>query len=121
MVWDRLSGIGGPGSGIWGSGVWDRGSDLWSGIGGLGSGGLGSGGLGSGTRKLRVGVGETVLRTWLLRIIVLPKARATFWPQFLGLNSAGPKDVFSREDSEILGPEVVELHQSLTPTRQNTT
>ena len=37
-----------------------------------------------------------------------------------GSRLRGPKVVFLREESKILGPEVVELHQFLTPTCQNT-
>ena len=45
------------------------------------------------------------------RCILAPVSGSGLW---------GPKVVFSREESEILGPEVVELPQFLTPTCQNT-
>ena len=38
----------------------------------------------------------------------------------VGSRVGGPKVVFSRGEPEILGTEVVELHQFLTPTLQNT-
>ena len=40
---------------------------------------------------------------------VLPEARATFWRQFVCLDPGGLKVVFLFEESEILGPKVVEL------------
>ena len=102
MVWELRFGIWVPksargdlGVGIWGYGIGGVGSE-GRGSRGLESGGLeleglvcGRGsvdwdleGLGSGTRKLSVGVGDAVLRTWPLQDIVLPEARATFWPSF---------------------------------------
>ena len=85
------------GFGIWGlgSGVWGRRSEIRGWRPGLGS-EVWDLGLGSGVWDLGSGFGI----------------------KLFGVR--GLKVVFSRQESEILGPEVVELHQFLTPTCQNT-
>ena len=131
-VWDLGFWALGSGSEIWGLGlgVCDLGSGIWVlGFGvwfwGLGS-GFGSGRWsviwsgGIGTRKLRAGVEKVVLRTLPLRNNCSSGGARNILAPVSGSRLRGPKVVFSREESKTVGPEVVELHQFLTPTRHNT-
>ena len=115
-VWDLGFWALGSGSEIWGLGlgVCDLGSGIWVlGFGvwfwGLGS-GFGSGRWsviwsgGIGTRKLRAGGRECRFYAHgRCETIVLPEARATFWPQFLGLDCGSESGVFARGDQDF-GP-----------------
>ena len=111
VVWDPRVGE----LGVWSRGSGVGGSGLWLGIGGLGSGGLGI----KDPKIARGGGGCRFMQIAVAKQCSSGGARCILAP-VSGSRLRGPKAVFSREGSTSLGPEVVGLHQFLTPTRQNT-